>query len=106
MKYYKTNIGGSEDIVAMNSETLDAVFSSLSDGQGWLLEGYFIEEVSLSDEEFITACKNCDKFASHHQKRNGYSPFTEQEEWDGATPALEIFNLSTENWVEVYGPCQ
>ena len=106
MKYYNTNIGGSEETVAMSEGTLDHVWSSHSNGQGELLQGFYLQEVSLSDDQFVDICKSSYDFSKYQQTRNGRSPFTEQEEWDGASPALEMFNLSTENWVEIYGPSQ
>ena len=106
MKYYRTNLGGNDAITAMSTKTLDYMWSAYNDGQGHLLKGYYIEEVSLSDDEFINACRDCNNFSNHQQKRQGISPFTEKEEWDGASPPLEMFNLSTENWVEIYPACQ
>ena len=56
-----------------------------------------IEELSLSDADFKKECKRSDEFANLQQKRSGHSPFTEQE---------ELFNVSTKNWVEIFGSSQ
>jgi len=70
---------------------------------GYYAVGASVEEVSLTNEQFK---KEVIEKTLKPYYRDGNHWFTPEEIWDGANAPLEAFNLSTQQWVEIYSATQ
>lgn len=55
----------------------------------------------MNDNEFKKWFKTT-KDTPEIETRYNFGHLTQEELWEGASPALEAKNPSTENWVEIY----
>lgn len=55
----------------------------------------------MKDKDFKKWFKTT-KDTSGIEVRNNFGHLTQEELWEGASPALEAKNPSTGNWVEIY----